>query len=136
MRAIKSRGNRSTEQRLRAMLVRAEFRGWTMRAVTEIGSPDFVFSSKRTAVFVDGCFWHGCPRCGHLPKRNRAYWKAKIERNQRRDRAVIRLARSLGFVVVRIWECELKDRPHLCLARISRALSVTIRDQTHERPKR
>ena len=103
------------------MLIRAGLRGWTMHGVAEIGSPDFVFERKRTVVFVDGCFWHGCPKCGHLPKRNRAYWNAKIERNRTRDRAVGLLARASGFAVIRIWECDLRARPGICLDRIRRA---------------
>jgi DNA mismatch endonuclease (patch repair protein) len=53
-----------------------------------IGNPDLVIQEARVAVFVDGCFWHGCPRCGHIPRTNRAYWTAKLARNKRRDRAI------------------------------------------------
>src|ERR1700722_16772448 len=101
MRAIKSRGNRTTERRLRAMLVRSGLRGWTMYPAKSIGSPDFLFVAQKVAIFVDGCFWHGCPRCGHVPRTNSAYWKAKIDRNQKRDVLVRRVARSSGYAVVR-----------------------------------
>ena len=57
-----------------------------MHAVGTPGTPDFIFEERKVAVFVDGCFWHGCPRCGHVPHANAAYWTAKIEANRRRDR--------------------------------------------------
>jgi DNA mismatch endonuclease (patch repair protein) len=71
------------------------------------GSPDFYFKSSRLAVFVDGCFWHGCRRCGHIPKTNTSFWAAKLSRNRERDRDVARDLRARGIVVVRIWEHEL-----------------------------
>lgn len=122
MRAIKSRGNRSTECRLRAQLVQSGLTGWTLQRLPEIGSPDFIFGKQRLVVFVDGCFWHGCPRCGHTPKTNSRYWRAKIQRNRKRDVRVRRMARTAGFRVIRIWECDLKQRSQTCLNRIRRAL--------------
>ena len=124
MRAIRSRGNRATEQRLRDLLLRNEIRGWRRRSVKTIGSPDFIFFEEKIAIFVDGCFWHGCPRCGHIPKTNTAYWKAKIQRNQKRDRSVRHLANLLGYRVIRIWECSLKVRPQSCMSRIRSALGA------------
>ncbi len=121
MAAIRSRGNRTTERRLRAVLMRAGLRGWSVGGDRAIGSPDFVFERRRVAVFADGCFFHGCPRCGHVPKTNTHYWTAKIERNRRRDRRMGRIARARGYAVVRVWECELRHRPNSCLARITRA---------------
>src|ERR1035438_7375864 len=70
MRAIRSRGNRSTEVRLRGAVVRRGIRGWTLHPKEVFGVPDFFFKNCRVAIFVDGCFWHGCPRCGHVPKTN------------------------------------------------------------------
>src|SRR2546423_7663451 len=81
---VRSKGNRTTEEALRFGLVRAGIRGWTMHAEM-VGTPDFFFTRQKLAVFVDGCFWHGCPICGHVPVTNRPFWKAKISRNQRRD---------------------------------------------------
>ena len=102
MRAIKARGNRTTEARLRALLVRAGIRGWKLQALTFAGTPDFLFADKKIAVFTHGCFWHGCPRCGHLPRTNSAYWGAKIARNQMRDRRAQRALRRRGYMVVAI----------------------------------
>ncbi len=70
-------------------------------------SVDIVFPSARVAVFVDGCFWHGCPLHGTLPaKTNRGWWKEKIEANRRRDRDTDRRLREMSWRVVRVWEHE------------------------------
>jgi DNA mismatch endonuclease (patch repair protein) len=107
MSRIRGRGNEKTEVRL-AKLMRAEgIRGWS-RHLSIPGRPDFAFKKQKVAVFVDGCFWHGCPRCFRLPKQNRAFWKAKIEGNRRRDRSVNCRLRRLGWKVIRIRECRLK----------------------------
>lgn len=68
--------------------------------------PDVVFTRARVAVFLDGCFWHGCPEHGSAPKTNRAYWQPKIARNRERDDQADRLLTESGWVVVRIWEHE------------------------------
>lgn len=65
---------------------------------------DVVFRSARVAVFVDGCFWHGCPAHRTSPKANAQYWSDKIRRNQERDRDTDRLLRDAGWIVIRIWE--------------------------------
>jgi DNA mismatch endonuclease, patch repair protein len=68
--------------------------------------PDVVFTRARVAVFLDGCFWHGCPEHGSAPKRNAAYWLPKIARNRERDDQADRLLEEAGWAVVRIWEHE------------------------------
>lgn len=118
MRAIRSSRNRTTERRLTSLLASSGIRGWKLRPKGIQGNPDIMITSKRIAVFVDGCFWHGCPRCGHIPKTNRAYWLAKLARNKRRDSRMTRELRAQGFRVVRIWECQLRKRPKRCLDRI------------------
>ena len=65
---------------------------------------DIAFHHARLAVFVDGCFWHGCPKHGTLPKSNRRWWKAKIDTNRRRDDDTNRQLRAVGWLPVRIWE--------------------------------
>lgn len=72
--------------------------------------PDFVFPRLRVAVFVDGCFWHGCPKHGTQPKTNAAFWRDKIVTNKARDRRVNRLLRKRGWIVVRVWEHELSRK--------------------------
>jgi DNA mismatch endonuclease (patch repair protein) len=122
MRAIRSTSNKSTERRLASLLAKNGLRGWRLRTKELPGTPDFVFAREGVAVFSDGCFFHGCPYCGHIPKTNTAYWRAKIARNRRRDAKVDRELRTLGYSIVRVWECQLRDRPASCLKRIQRAL--------------
>lgn len=108
MARVLSRGNESTEQRFVRMLRSCRVSGWR-RHFPLPGTPDFVFPARRIAIFLDGCFWHGCPRCLRLPASNRAYWAAKIDRNRRRDRRTTRELRNRGWRVFRIWEHALKD---------------------------
>ena len=90
--------------------------------------PDFVFRSVRLALFVDGCFWHGCPKHGTKPKGNAAFWRNKFARNKQRDARVTRTLRSANWRVLRIWEHDLhraaKDTRNEArwLRRIQRAL--------------
>jgi DNA mismatch endonuclease (patch repair protein) len=115
MSAVRGRHNRSTEQRLRMALVRAGVGGWTLHPADIVGHPDFWFSATGTAVFVDGCFWHGCPRCGHTPTSNRKFWAEKIKGNKRRDRRVSRLLRQQGCRVVRLWEHQISSSARKCI---------------------
>ena len=84
--------------------------------------PDFVFTKQRTAIFVDGCFWHGCPRHATWPRNNRAFWRRKLSANKTRDRLVNRTLRRAGWRVLRIWECSLQKRSHSCIKQIVRVL--------------
>ena len=68
--------------------------------------PDIVFTKARVAVFVDGCFWHGCPEHGTWPKRNAEFWRDKIETNRRRDRDTNERLEAAGWKVIRVWEHE------------------------------
>lgn len=65
---------------------------------------DLVFPTRRVAVFVDGCFWHGCPEHATWPRTNAAWWREKIERNRDRDCETTRLLTENGWQVVRVWE--------------------------------
>lgn len=73
------------------------------------GVPDLAFPGCKTAVFVDGCFWHSCPQHYTPPATNAAFWSEKIERNRRRDREVDELLENLGWKVLRFWEHELEQ---------------------------
>ncbi len=92
------------------------------------GRPDFLLIDVDLVLMVHGCFWHGhtCPRGARTPKRNRAYWLAKIACNRRRDRRVARELRRLGYGVWTLWECRLTRRhlkrglPARLLAEIAR----------------
>jgi DNA mismatch endonuclease, patch repair protein len=104
MAAVRSRGNRTTELRVRLALVRAGISGWVMHPENVVGRPDIYFPREKVAVFVDGCFWHGCPRCGHVPETNSAYWRLKIQRNKDRRRRVRGALRKQRIRLLRIWE--------------------------------
>lgn len=107
MSRIRGKGNEKTEVRLARLLRDTWISGWR-RHLPIPGRPDFAFRKQKVAIFVDGCFWHGCPKCFRLPKQNRAFWKAKIEGNRKRDRSVNGRLRRLGWKVIRIRECRLK----------------------------
>ena len=126
MQAIRSRGNRSTEWRLRAVLVQRAIRGWNLHPRNVIGGPDFFFQVEKLAVFVDGCFWHGCPRCGHIPKTSVSYWQKKIAGNRDRDQHITRSLKRAGCKVIRIWECEMRSDPRRCAERIMAVLHCRI----------
>jgi DNA mismatch endonuclease, patch repair protein len=120
MRAVKSRGNASTEQKMVQILRRAKLSGWR-RHYQVVGTPDFAFPGERVALMVHGCFWHGCPMHHRRPKENAAYWTQKIERNMRRDRLVKGRLRRAGWSVLTFWEHDLK-RESVVASRIQRAL--------------
>jgi DNA mismatch endonuclease (patch repair protein) len=100
----------------------AEFltrRGYRVeRNVSDLpGRPDIVLPRRAIVIFVHGCFWHGCPRHGTIPKNNRAFWSEKIEANRTRDRRKSARLRRLGWHVLTVWE---HDEPESCLARVRR----------------
>lgn len=109
MRAVRSRGNKVTELVLVHLLHQHKIIGWRRHA-TLIGNPDFVFAKRKLALFVDGCFWHGCPKHCRMPKGNRLYWNEKIASNKARDQHVTRTLRRMGWRVMRIWEHELAHK--------------------------
>jgi len=111
MRANK-RANTLPETRVRSEL---HARGFRFRKHLRIATPnvsvrpDIVFTRLRLAVFIDGCFWHGCEEHGTKPRANADYWSAKISRNQKRDRAVTEALQDAGWTVLRLWEHVVAD---------------------------
>lgn len=122
MARVRSFGNRTTEVKLMAVLRQYRIRGWR-RHVDLVGKPDFVWRSERVAVFVDGCFWHAhqCKKAKRI-RTNRSDWERKFERNRARDKEVTRALKERGWLVVRIWECDLRTGPARVAARIVNAL--------------
>src|SRR5579859_1582452 len=110
MAAIRHQGNRSTERTFAALLRRFSVSGWTLHSSLVTGKPDFYFSKRRIAIFVDGCFWHGCPRCFQAPRQNASFWAEKIERNRKRDQKVTRCLRHRSIKVIRLCEHDLQSR--------------------------
>jgi DNA mismatch endonuclease (patch repair protein) len=82
------------------------------------GKPDFVFTSKKLVVFLDGCFWHKCPQCFKRPKSNKKYWDWKIKYNVDKDKRVNRKLRKAGWKVIRFWEHDAKKNPAKCVKKI------------------
>ncbi len=88
-------------------LVKGGIKGWVLHPKDVLGKPDIFFVKKKLAVFVDGCFWHGCETCGHVPRTRSAFWKAKIDRNQARAKSVKSNLRRQSIKVIRVWEHSL-----------------------------
>jgi DNA mismatch endonuclease, patch repair protein len=86
------------------------------------GRPDIAFPGARVAVFVDGCFWHGCPLHSVKPKTNPEFWQRKIGMNMSRDHAVVQLLRAEGWSVLRFWEHEVNENASKVTARIARTV--------------
>ena len=121
MAAIRSKGNKATELKLASILRGARITGWRRHQPLP-GRPDFIFRRARLAIFVDGCFWHGCPKHGRKPGSNRSYWIPKLRRNKERDAAVARALSKSRWVVIRLWEHDLAAPPRVA-KRITHALS-------------
>lgn len=142
MSRIRSRGNKETELALAKLLRAARITGWrrhrsltlevpssrfqvqsstTRRKARPTGRvrPDFVFAKLRVIIFVDGCFWHGCPKHATMPANNQAFWLKKLTGNKERDRLVTRALRHSGWRVLRIWGHELTRKNQArCVGRI------------------
>lgn len=98
------------EVRLRKALHRLGYRYSLKHRFKEIRcTPDITMVSRRTVIFVDGCFWHKCPKCYKEPQSNREYWLPKIERNIERDNEQTKWLWKHGWKVIRVWEHELAE---------------------------
>jgi DNA mismatch endonuclease (patch repair protein) len=120
MSRIRGHGNKDTELALMNLFRQHHITGWR-RNQKVFGKPDFIFRRVRLALFVDGCFWHGCPKHCKIPVGNRVFWKKKFTANKARDRRVNRELRKLGWRVVRIWEHDLAKRGTACIRKIQTA---------------
>ncbi|RZB30050.1 MAG: DNA mismatch endonuclease, patch repair protein [Desulfobacteraceae bacterium Eth-SRB1] len=110
MKANKPKGNKSTELKLIQLFKQLGLKGWRRNYKIVGAIPDFVFLKKRIAIFADGCFWHG-HNCRNLtPKQNSEYWQKKIENNRIRDKQINERLERKGWKVIRIWECEIKEK--------------------------
>ena len=109
MQAVKGKGT-SLERRLFATLAGMRLSGWKKNVSDIVGKPDVVFPGEQVLIFVDGCFWHGCPYCNRkLPETNREYWERKIRRNVERDERNTQTLIDSGWCVIRVWEHEMRD---------------------------
>jgi DNA mismatch endonuclease (patch repair protein) len=139
MSRISGRGNKATEIEFLKLLRRHRVSGWRRHLPVALATPiagsrqnvkrrsqvkpDFVFRRLRIAVFIDGCFWHGCPIHGTKPSANAEFWRNKLVDNQARDRYVTKALRRQKWTVLRFWEHQLSQggrvmaRLQLCFAR-------------------
>lgn len=130
MSRIRGRGNQSTEILLMGLFRAGKLTGWR-RHVKIKGRPDFVFFREKVAVFVDGCFWHGCPQHFQSPQSRADFWREKIGGNMRRDRLVRAALRRDGWLVIRVWEHSLRSKTALrTFKRIERVILSRRRDVT------
>lgn len=117
MRAVKGKGTK-LEQRFFSMLAGMRIGGWKKNVSEIVGKPDVVFPEQKIVVFIDGCFWHGCPICQRkLPKTNREYWEQKINRNVALAQVVNSELHQAGWTIIRIWEHEMKDAKAISLVK-------------------
>lgn len=130
MRAVKSK-NTKPELVVRRALWKAGLR-YRLHDARIPGKPDIVLMSRRTAVFVHGCFWHGHEGCPshRIPKTRREYWEAKISRNKKRDETNQTALEQMGWDVIVIWECQIRSAERLA------ALAKAIGNKRARRTKR
>lgn len=108
---------------LRKSLGKIGVRGYRIHKRGVPGRPDIAFLGKKVAVFVNGCYWHRCPRCNlPLPKTHTQFWSEKFQRNKERDIRKIDCLESSGWKVITVWECEIKGNVEEVADKIRRAL--------------
>ena len=104
--------NTHPERILRTKLFNAGYRGFKSKYKL-LGKPDFVFPKDKIALFVDGCFWHKCPKCFKKPRTNTRFWELKINGNVKRDKKINCVLKKQGWKVVRIWEHDINKKKNL-----------------------
>lgn len=124
MASVRSKGNKSTELKLVAILRSERLKGWRRNYQIK-GKPDFVYPRQKVAVFIDGCFWHGCPKCYRRPNSRQEYWDLKVRRNTLRDAEVSKLLTDNGWKVFRVWEHDLKTSPDKIIRQLKKILNVS-----------
>lgn len=118
MSQIKSR-NTKTELKLRKCARKNGFKNYKTKSRLP-GKPDLYFPSQKIAVFIDGCFWHKCPKCFIKPKSNLDYWQKKIKNNMKRDKEINHALKKIGVRVLRFWEHEINKNTEQCFLKLRR----------------
>ncbi|MEO0128601.1 MAG: very short patch repair endonuclease [candidate division WOR-3 bacterium] len=113
--------NTKPEVLLRRLLYSKGIRGYRIHYKLS-GKPDVVFTKKKIAIFIDGCFWHKCPVCFITPETRTEFWMKKIEDNVKRDKTVNKKLEKEGWTVLRFWEHEIKKSPGSVVSKIIRWL--------------
>lgn len=120
MSKIRGKGNKDTELVMIQIFKEFKITGWR-RNQKILGKPDFTFWRQRVVIFIDGCFWHGCPTHATKPKNNEEFWEKKLNKNKERDLFVVAQLEKMNWKVIRIWEHELKDHSSVS-SKIQKAL--------------
>lgn len=108
----------------------------SIRPITNVRrTADIVFTRMKVAVFIDGCFWHGCPKHYQAPVRNGEFWMAKRERNRVRDSETNALLMAAGWTVLRFWEHQVKREPDTVVRAIVDVVTAARRDAPRTRPR-
>ncbi len=128
MSRIRGKGNKDTEMVMFQILRSNHISGWRRNQVV-LGKPDFIFPNQKVALFVDGCFWHGCPKHSNMPQNNREFWEKKLQGNKDRDKYVTRTLRRADWKVIRVWEHELTNSDRV----VKRILDVLQQAWTHKK---
>lgn len=124
MKGNKGKGTKP-ELVMRKALRDAGYPGYRLNWKKVPGCPDICYPGRKIAIFVNGCFWHCCPYCNlPLPKHNADYWVPKLQRNVERDHEKIALLESQGWIVIIVWECEIKKNLGLATAKIVTVLEI------------
>lgn len=113
--------NTKPEVKFRKLLFNSGFRGYRIHYDLP-GKPDIVFTRKKIAIFIDGCFWHKCPICFQEPETRKEFWMKKIQSNIDRDKKVNRQLKKEGWKIIRIWEHEIRKEPEKTVRKIIRRL--------------
>jgi len=113
--------NTKPEMTIRRLLWKNGLRGYRIHYDLP-GKPDIVFTRTKTAIFIDGCFWHKCPECFHEPKTNTDFWMKKINHNVQRDKEINAQLSTEGWNILRFWEHEVRKDPETVVRKIRSAL--------------
>ena len=115
--------NTGPEVKLRKLLYSKGIRGYRIHYKLP-GKPDIVFTKKKIAIFIDGCFWHKCPVCFQEPETRKEFWMKKIQSNIDRDKKVDEKLKNDGWTVIRIWEHEIRKEPENAVKKIITSLMI------------
>ena len=106
---------------LRKALRRVGFKDYKLYLQSVPGRPDISYLKKKLAIFVNGCYWHRCPKCKpSFPKSHKKFWRSKFQKNIARDKKKTKALQKLGWDVITVWECEIKKRINSIVKRITK----------------
>ena len=114
--------NTRPEIKIRKLLYCSGHKGYRLNYKKASGKPDICYVGKKIAIFIDGCFWHGCPKCYKRPKSNKKYWSEKIKINKKRDKKVNLALKKENWTVLRFWECQVNKKTENIFNKIDEVL--------------